>query len=88
MVLGADRTASRDLEREPATYRGSERFSIAPIACFQVSVQGGSRPRSGERSERSLDAPERVRTIEDRSDGDPETQNAARCTHAKFRAPP
>ena len=31
-------------------------------------VEGGSRPRSGERSERSLDAPERSRIVSGRSD--------------------
>ena len=60
------RSATRRASR---IYRGRSRFDVRSGKCWHCrSVQGGSRPRSGERSERSLDVPERSRTISGRSD--------------------
>ena len=60
-------TFSKLIRESMQTLASSKRApdAVAPIiACQTGSAPGGSRARSGEHSERTLDAPKRSRTIE------------------------
>jgi hypothetical protein len=54
--------------REFGIQRKSAHQGVAPIAAKDGRAERTSRPRSGERSERSLDVRERARIIKRRSD--------------------